>query len=184
MAFLLNPQVDDYSMPFMSLAEQYCVVMRWFTHHRVTNLTAAMQELDDFRFRRGRFVQGASIWEIRDRISVFWSVARHMAPTMGELAFRLAHTPANTVPAERSFSNLKIIHSVIRNRLSPLRVKRLLFLYMNSRVLERLQEGRKPIPIPTEGELIELEDDLLALGDLDGDGRISVPNFEAKEIEH
>jgi hypothetical protein len=54
---------------------------------------------------------------------------------------------------------------------------------MNSRVLERLQEGVKGMPMPSEKELIELEDELLALGEVEGDGSILVPNFEAIEVE-
>jgi hypothetical protein len=183
MAFLTNPQVDDYSMPFLSLSQQYDVALRWFKHHGVTDLTAAMQELEDFRCRRSRFAESERIWEIRKNISTFWAVSRFQAPQIGDLAYRLAHTPANTVPAERSFSNLKIIHSIIRNRLTPARVKKLLYIYMNSRVLERLQRGKHPMPLLIEKEFIELEDELLALADLEGDGSISVPNFEANEVE-
>ena len=46
-------------------------------------------------------------------------------------------TTANSVPSERAFSAMKAIHSPTRNKLTPERVNKLLFVYFNTRVLDR-----------------------------------------------
>ena len=178
MAFLTNPQIDDYSMPFSSPAEQNTIAIRWLSHHKVVNMTKALQEFDDFRERRGPFAKEAVIWQAREKISLFWKFAMHEAPHLAPLALRLAHTPATTVPAERSFSNLKIIHTIIRNRLSKPRVKKLLYIYMNSRVLERLDTGRASAEALNDELLLEVEREILELGGLQVDGTVDVPHIE------
>ena len=49
----------------------------------------------------------------------------------------MLRTTANSVPSERAFSAMKAVHSPTRNKLTPERVNKLLFVYLNTRVLNR-----------------------------------------------
>ena len=166
-AFLLNPQFDEYSIPFRPREHVASVAVRWFRLHMGDKLVQAVQEFNDFSGRRGFFAREKEIWQLRSNILTFWEFARYGAPVISELAVRLARTPSNTVPAERSFSNLKVIHNSIRNRLSHDRVNKLLYVYMNTRVLERI-EGKSSEQEPVAEEtLVDLENEVVALGVVD-----------------
>ena len=53
---------------------------------------------------------------------------------------------ANSASTEPNFSSIKSIHSATRNRLTPERINKLLFIHINSRVLGReLMPGLKGI---------------------------------------
>src|SRR5437667_10166270 len=140
-------------------------------------------EFNQFRAREGQFNPGNYVHkESNVPILERW---RHLANMNVELAFlakRLFGTIANSVPAERSFSATKFIHSKARNSLHPAKTDQLVFIYMNSRVLRRLEEaGKAPSKIikpvventwatADESVLLELEDDIVE----DGSG----PNLE------
>jgi len=47
------------------------------------------------------------------------------------------HTLANSVPCERAFSALNLLHTKTRNALTPERVNKLLYVQINSRTLRR-----------------------------------------------
>ena|SRR5271168_398112 len=57
-----------------------------------------------------------------------------------QLATRLFHTPANSVPSERSFSYTNILHSKSRNRLIAERVDKILYIQVNRRTLGRVSK--------------------------------------------
>jgi len=81
------------------------------------------------------------------------------------------------VPAERSFSDLLIIQSKSRNRLTPERVDLLQQIHINTRALERAERAKTGYPSDKENKqhgephkqqeeaLIELEDSLIASGE-------------------
>ncbi|KER00025.1 hypothetical protein AUEXF2481DRAFT_35954 [Aureobasidium subglaciale EXF-2481] len=63
-----------------------------------------LTHLSEFRGRKGRF--GSAFRQKRSSSSDrFWNYAQQYAPLLAELAVRLLSTPANSVPAERSFSS-------------------------------------------------------------------------------
>lgn len=164
LAFFLNPRIDNYEVPYLSEAQRVSIQIRWLQLHGVSDIGRAIIELDDFRLRRRAFEINNSIWLLRSSISGFWDQARHFVPCIGELAVRLSRTPSNIVMVERSFSNLKVIHSSIRNRLKPDRVRKLLYVYMNSRVLERDTAESMISDDDVELARIELEDEIVAIG--------------------
>jgi hypothetical protein len=87
------------------------------------------------------------------------------------------------VPSERSFSAQNLIHDKTRNRLSPEKTNKLMFIYINRRVLDREEGAQQPIRWEdlNEEQLLELEDQLLADGarehleDLWGEGLQEIP---------
>ena len=87
--------------------------------------------------RQGPFSVTNAHWEEKDDTVVFWLLYNDVARPLSEFVLRLMKTTANSVPSERNFSSMKIIHSPTRNRLTPQRVDKLLFVYINRRVLNR-----------------------------------------------
>jgi hypothetical protein len=57
-------------------------------------------------------------------------------PELSRLAIRLHHTVANLVASERSFSQMNLQHSKLRNRLDAERVNKLVYISINSRTLD------------------------------------------------
>ena len=72
------------------------------------------------------------------------------------MATRLLHTLANSVPSERSFSSMNILHSKSRNRLTVERMSRMLYIQVNRRTLGRVS---KPVAHSEEEELETTDDD-------------------------
>lgn len=60
---------------------------------------------------------------------VFWTMSEVTSPNLAALAKRLFKIPASTAQLERLFSNWSYVHSVLRNRLSDERSKKLVHIY-------------------------------------------------------
>jgi len=56
---------------------------------------------------------------------------------LAQLAVRIFKTIANSVASERAFSAMGLIVTKLRNRLGPEKADKLIFIYMNQRVLDR-----------------------------------------------
>lgn len=57
------------------------------------------------------------------------------------------------MPSERSFSVVNFIHTKLRNRLTPERVQKLQYIYINQRTIRKI--GAQTL---SDAELLELED--------------------------
>ena len=79
------------------------------------------------------------------------------------LAMCIFATPANSIPSERAFSAQNFIHTKLHNSLHPSRVDKLVFIYMNSRVLKNQQRSSYKM---TEKEKVEMEDVILFLNEI------------------
>ena len=90
---------------------------------------------------------------------IFWKYISHsdIADIIPKLALRLLGTVTNSVPSERAFSTLRLQHSKLRSRLRPDRLNKLVFIYINSRVLQR---SYTDIHRLSEEELLQLEEEL------------------------
>jgi hAT family C-terminal dimerisation region len=107
---------------------------------------------------------GALCWNYKLDPRKFWIAAMHHAPVLGKLGNRIFQAPANSVPSERSFSTQNFLHSKARNRLDPIWVDKLTYIYMNSRVLcgkDSIINNYVDLETLTPEEAIELEDQLL-----------------------
>src|SRR6202008_1978310 len=94
--------------------------------------------------------------------------ARGISPILAPLAIRIASTPSNSVPSERSFSILKLLQNKLRSRLIYDHVDQLQYIYINERVLARaLADNNRLSSLIEENEesLTELEDILIAGGE-------------------
>jgi hypothetical protein len=175
-AYLLNPTTTgDDDIPFHTAMEVTHILHTFFKKQGINN-EHGMGQILEFRYREERFHNGHFIWDYKNNMRIFWKAARSIAPAIAPLAIRLASTPCNSVPSERSFSILKLLHNKLRNRLRPDRVDMLQYIYINKRVLERIKAD-----LATEGELIELEDTLLKVGE--DHTRNPALNDEVVEVE-
>ena len=106
---------------------------------------------------------GALCWNYKLDPRKFWIIAMHHAPVLGKLGNRIFQAPANSVPSERSFSTQNFLHSKTRNRLGAMRVDKLTYIYMNSRVFrgKDIVDNCVDLETLTAEEALELEDQLL-----------------------
>ena len=100
---------------------------------------AALQQFYDYR-RKDRSLFNAPCWNYQDDSLLFWSVQSSVTPEPAELAIRLHHTVANSDASERSFSEMKLQHNKLRNRLELARVNKLVYIAMNARTLDYVKE--------------------------------------------
>jgi hypothetical protein len=94
---------------------------------------------------------------------MFWQLHFDDNNALAQLADRVLHTLANSVPCERAFSALNQLHTKTRNALTPERVNKLLYIQINSRTLRRDALAGKTLRDEDEDE----EDDLVVDGEED-----------------
>lgn len=94
--------------------------------------------------QQGSFAAAEDCWS-RDagNMANFWTNRSVAAPELSKYALRLSQTTANTVVSERSFSCLKLIQTRLRNRLSPDKLNKLLFIKFNMNTLHPPATTRK-----------------------------------------
>jgi hAT family C-terminal dimerisation region len=68
---------------------------------------------------------------------MFWQLHHDESPILYVLAERVLHTLTNSVPCERFFSSMAILHTNRRSKLSPKHVDKLLYIQINRRTLKR-----------------------------------------------
>jgi hAT family C-terminal dimerisation region len=90
-------------------------------------------------------------WKDADNAELFWQLHWDDNNLLTKLATRIFHTLANEIPSERVFSAMKLLHSIVRNRLSEERVDKLLFIQINLRTLRRQPKARKPPSRESDG---------------------------------
>jgi hAT family C-terminal dimerisation region len=81
------------------------------------------------------------------------------------------NTPSSSVPSERAFSILNLVHNKLRNRLTSSRVDKLQYIYINERIIRKIK-GKYDVQlklneaeIEAEADLVELEDCLIQMGE-------------------
>ena len=126
-------------------------------------LPVAFTQFLHYRAREGPFTQAS--WDVAEHPLAFWSFMIEFVPHISRIALRRFRTPCNSVPSERSFSVQNAIHDKVRNRLLPTRTDKLIYIYMNRRVLDRQEGDRYRWDQLEDEEMVQLEDLLMA-----GDG--------------
>jgi len=116
-----------------------------------------------FRFKRDSF-DFSTAWIHADSLCDFWqsflSIKQHAK--LVYIAFIIYETPTNSIASEYAFSYIGLITNAIRNRIKAERATKLIYIYINQRVINKnstlkdWQEG-------TEEELVELENLLLQI---------------------
>jgi hypothetical protein len=95
--------------------------------------------IQDFLSKEGRFAK-AHISQLHvDNPVRYWKSYfddKHHNE-LAQLAVRIFKTIANSVASEQAFSTMGLIVTKLRNRLGPEKADKLIFIYMNQRVLDR-----------------------------------------------
>ena len=166
-AFYLSPQ--QRSAPLNEEAEK--VLFDFFRRYSKSkeNEMILRTEYLHYRLQKGVFGPLRTCWEYVDEPLEFWMIQMSHTKFLGQLAYRIHSTPANSVSSERAFSTQNYIHTKDRNSLHVKRVDKLIYAYINSRILERIDAGTGSLPSPyklSEADEVELELRLLESEDL------------------
>jgi hypothetical protein len=139
-AYYLLPQtILDSHKPTQPEIIRCLSVLREYIEEK--DYLAAEDSFYEFLQQRGDFHQDLPIWSRPDE-KVFWLRAGLFAQPLAQFCERLWNTLTTEAASERAFSAMKLLHSNIRNRMTPERVDKQLFIQINYRVLNR--EPRKP----------------------------------------
>jgi hypothetical protein len=85
---------------------------------------------------------------------------------LATLSVRIFEAIGNSVASERAFLTMNLIHTKLRNRLGIEKSDKLIYIYMNQRVLARNRSIYIGDPIEkTQEEQLELEDSLIEILD-------------------
>jgi len=163
---------ENYKIPLDGYEDK---LYEFFLQHSKSpqDARALRMEFVSFRNRETPFQPSKWCWDHIEDPRNFWKmVSTEDSKFLRRLAMRIFATPANSVPSERAFSAQNFIHTKLRNSLHPSRVDKLVFIYMNSRVLKNQQ--RSPYKL-TEKEKVEMEDAALFLNE--------VPTKEELELQ-
>lgn len=102
---------------------------------------AIREEFYEFKSKTGPFYGGERIQEIYGdgfKALATWLRLQYLGSTLARTAIRVFGYLASFMPSERSFSAMNFIHNTRRNCLSSEDTDMMTFIYMNSRVLYRL----------------------------------------------
>ena len=97
----------------------------------------ALQAFLRYHTRRAPFADYRKSWDYAEDPEIFWQLHFDDNIPLSTLAHRLFYTLANSVPCERNFSSMKVLHSKLRSRLTIERVNKLLYIQINRRTLKR-----------------------------------------------
>jgi len=115
-----------------SIGEQERVLTTLRAHLPPSDVPRATQAFLRFYTRRGPFREDHSSWDYAEDPVMFWQLHFDDNNALAQLADRVLHTLANSVPCERAFSALNQLHTKTRNSLTPERVNKLLYIQINS----------------------------------------------------
>jgi hAT family C-terminal dimerisation region len=146
-----------------SIGEQERVLTTLRAYLPPSDVPRATQAFLRFYTRRGPFRGDHSSWDYTEDPVMFWQLHFDDNNALAQLADRVLHTLANSVPCERAFSALNQLHTKTRNLLTPERVNKLLYIQINSRTLRRDAVAGKTLEDEDEDE----EGDLMVDGEED-----------------
>lgn len=110
----------------------------------------------------------------------WWSALRNEVPVLSELAAKLMSIPASSAAAERNWSHFGFVHSLRRNRLTNDRVFKLVYLYSNLRLNDKVINNN------IDSDNTE-DEDIWLIENEDGDDENEIENEnenEQSEIEN
>jgi hypothetical protein len=128
----------------------------------------AWSELTRFRRKSEPFAK-SQYWVLSQDAVAFW-MQFLTSSTLATVAIRLLQTVANSAECERGFSTLKFIHSLLRSRLTDIRVEMLIFIYINRRVFStqrrRLYDFTPQAMEEFEQDMTELQESGYSVADI------------------
>lgn len=118
----------------------------------------AMKAFLHFKHKRANFSSPELFEkEVQEDAMTFWEFAEAYAPELSSLARRVFHTPATSVPTERSFSTMNLAHTKGRNRLSADKTSKVSFIHINRNATDEKKNGSETVSKQFVSELDEDE---------------------------
>ena len=136
LAFLLNPHYLKLYEMTAEMQDQALDALRENVADK--DYQQAQADTLNFRAQRGHFAASATAWRgFKDSTPpvLFRQLSHVNARLLSDLAMRLFETLANSVLSERAFSAKNLTATKKRNHLSVEKLKKLCYIYMNSRTL-------------------------------------------------
>ncbi len=99
-------------------------------------------EFLEFRVKSNRFHANRTEWSADVGARLFWMSFLDDGSKLAVIACRVFGCIANSVPAERAFSSMNFIENKLSSRLTSDKLNMWAFIYINSRVLKRLEEQK------------------------------------------
>jgi hypothetical protein len=141
--------------------------------------------IQDFLAKKNDFTRSHhSQLHIDDPLRYWNSYLHHKShKQLAQLAVRIFETIANSVSSERAFSAMGLIVTKLRNRLGPEKADKLIFIYMNQRVLDKHGDILLGDWVDkSDNDQVDLEELLLAL-DKEDDQDDDQDNDQDDDIE-
>ncbi|KAF0461297.1 zinc finger bed domain-containing protein 1-like [Gigaspora margarita] len=99
-----------------------------------------LKELANYIGKTGPF-SSTHLWgKLKEDPIEWWNLVSNRAPNLSEVALKVFSIPASSASSERNWSTFGFIYSKNRNRLDDKRVKKLVYLYWNLRILRQLNQ--------------------------------------------
>jgi hypothetical protein len=191
-AYFLDPTNIGLNLPANTEKE----ILQFFREYVSTEGEAEelMMEFADFRCQMDDYAPTRWCWKMQDKPIRFWQwIQQDSTKMLPKLAVRIFGSPANSVTSERAFSTQNFLHDKVRNALQSERVNKLIFIYMNQRVLRQIQDQTNERPLVpnrlfdtsplhnlTEAEEVELENAMVEDGELLIDDELDVNSDESE----
>ena len=140
LALRLDPKVNGGSIPsIISENEDIAMIMEQLIPDEAKR-SRTFQQYFQYRARAGPFIS-KHLWTVMCNASIdstcWWTACfSDTAPELCELAVRVLNAPVSSASIERTFSDYGHIHNSSRNRLTPVRSEKLVFLYHNLKELD------------------------------------------------
>ncbi|KAL0213498.1 hypothetical protein RCL1_007124 [Eukaryota sp. TZLM3-RCL] len=134
-AYILNPRYLDERLDDDSMMESFHNVLARMVGDE--EYEAACNEF--VRFRR-QFQLPPKAVELKETMSGsnWWQMFGHHFPVLKKVAVKLLSQVSTSSAAERNWSVLKFIHCPRRNRLTVDRARKLIYVYENLRLLQKI----------------------------------------------
>ena len=118
----------------------------------------------EFIAKEGKYHHSELCWKPKYSPKQFWLLQKEACEPLAQIALRIFHSVANQAAAERAFSQMNLIQTKLRNRLSNEKANQLLYIRINESVLRRVKTNavRRRLP-PREreaAEQVEMEEQL------------------------
>ena len=145
------------------------IITRFFRQYASPDqITTCIQNFWAFRAQIHAFFSHPDfVWNYISNSVTFWDIAAKFSLTLDTLTSRLMQISDNSVPGERAWSIINLILIKSRNDLKNVNIDRLLFIYINKRILNKSNNpDKKKLSythdvLASNEELAELEDLLL-----------------------
>lgn len=161
-AFLLDPEywnMDINEVDEEVIEDFYHVVNHFFED--ADDHANAVSELTKFKLKEGMFsLEIVQKMATNQAAWKWWLTNGGSAPTLRRLAVRILAQCSSNSGSERNWSTYNYVHSTIRNRLLSSRAEKLVYMYCNHRLIDKISSKDYKEDVPQWTIDVNPEDDI------------------------